>query len=398
MITSFWVFANQFSVTPFLPDIMMKRGYHEWQTGILFALFPFFSFLFSPFCGILLTYIGPEAAQVVGLVICSLATAIFGLFDHVWSFYCMRALQGASVALYQEGMYVCVSRLYPDEIPYRVGLLETSIGLGCSIGRVIGGWLFWLLGFSAPFISITVVLMTAAAAAALVLQPPIHRLACAFTQTNTDLQSQTILTLPFTQGSPALGVAKVRICEESSHKEEGEEIKVETHTWDSRVWLIPRVWMVGVMVMVAASTYTFFDPVLAPHLQREFGPVNDGVVGAIMSLQSVIYMIAALTTGAWASTHPKYPELASVGMLLCATGFVILGPAPFLVDTQLVLDHTRIAWVCQIGGQFLVAVGNAMSFVPALGWMQSYVAHMGPQAEELVLHITKIIFKYIFLH
>uniref|UniRef100_A0A0G4I7H9 Major facilitator superfamily (MFS) profile domain-containing protein n=1 Tax=Chromera velia CCMP2878 TaxID=1169474 RepID=A0A0G4I7H9_9ALVE len=802
LITVFWVFANQFAPATFLPSYLERTaGLVEWQIGLLFALFPFASFIMSPACGMFLKRLGPEKSQIVGLLVCTAATVVFGLWEQIWVFYLMRAVQGAAVALYAESMYVLVARMYPDDVPYRVGLTETSIGLGCSLGRVIGE--LYSFGFAVPFLFISGILLFAALISALAfrkplptstaravapaltanagspqqtavtstaVQPPAQTKAsnghaprppgatdaetapvrpeaeylgvpvsskdgkkntfqgrsvdrqglvqpllpqpmagegvsatnylqaqlAAAAQTHSravhfaasspreaarvggngviDLGSlvspetspnrvpkdedpkrgsfsgshrrtspkekevprrHSHLSSPAQRGSsflsphaqasvevssdhrsvrstqtlspmqalfPGAGSPVARSLARALHFDDehsaaevlstssqhhrrhhtvsshvlnghsprrraqslgprafrdqhghllpapavafpsktsgppmqsdalnkksltedhrsmsfppptraqrpstagqirggwgdhasgggkgalaglleggqkflmqsggkspdgydadaipaavhrslsldsegtrqrlyekqqkgggngvaigvggqGVDVSVQPVTceyeWDGQAVqrmgaesgsaelqshaqgehhhvsfvhvLRFRVMAVGVMVLMSASTYTFFDPVLEPHLQREFGPLSGFWVGVVMGLQSLMYMGASILCGIFASKYRRYAGMGIIGMLLCALGYISLGPAPFIVDLGFMKDHTLQAWAGQIGGQTLVALGNAMTFVPAVPWMHLFVEDLGDEGEELCIALV----------
>ncbi|CEL91864.1 unnamed protein product [Vitrella brassicaformis CCMP3155] len=392
MFCTFWVFSHQYIAVAFLPPLLLKRGIGDSTIGLLFALFPFASFAASPFCGTFIQRVGAPVGQFVSLLLMGATCVIFGFTTSLPLYFILRGLQGLGVALYTESMYALVTRMFPHDIPYRVGLTETSIGLGCCSGRVIGAFLYGWMGFAAPFEFQAIILFTSAVIGLHVFTCPSAAETASTSAQSTPVEVEG--SMSYTPPRP-VDVA-VRDGQQHpphtaaghGHEHEHEHGHERHHHVSFWAVLRPSVVTIGIAVLLSSSTYTFYDPVLAPHLHSFFGPLSDWVVGIVMALTSFVYMLASVATGRVASTYGLYPSLTAWGFVIAFVAYQMLGPSPFLYRPGIVKDHSVAAWVLQLVGQTLAAIGNGMSFVPAVPWMQQHVEDMGEEAKEMTIAVV----------
>mmetsp|Transcript_19737 Transcript_19737/g.17448 ORF Transcript_19737/g.17448 Transcript_19737/m.17448 type:complete len:143 (+) Transcript_19737:423-851(+) len=74
-------------------------------------------------------------------------------FNFVIIFSLMRALQGIGTSMVQTSAYSILTLSYPTKVNFVIGCIETSAGLGLSIGPVVGALLYELGGSPAPFLT-----------------------------------------------------------------------------------------------------------------------------------------------------------------------------------------------------------------------------------------------------
>eukprot|EP00386_Alphamonas_edax_P006684 GDKI01021556.1.p1 GENE.GDKI01021556.1~~GDKI01021556.1.p1 ORF type:complete len:426 (-),score=135.33 GDKI01021556.1:108-1385(-) len=169
----FWMYSNQFGVLTFLPPMLLERGISESIIGLMLSFYPIAAFFGAPVCTKFTHMWGAENTVVLAQVCCGLSCVVFAFMSDapLWVFFALRFVQGCFNAMFTQGMYVFVARIYPsNEAPYRIGILETFMGLGCMMGQIVGGFAFHQWGYPAPFLSHALLFMISAVICRFTLQ------------------------------------------------------------------------------------------------------------------------------------------------------------------------------------------------------------------------------------
>ena len=121
-------------LAPFYPDVASKSGLSENTIGLIFAIFALMVMLVSPYLGVKMGVFGSRKMMVFGLALLSISTIAFSILSsidpvHSSSFLLvsiiLRILQGIGAAGSETASYALAAELYPDDLSYAVGVMET---------------------------------------------------------------------------------------------------------------------------------------------------------------------------------------------------------------------------------------------------------------------------------
>ena len=159
LCTMFAIFNSSFSIiAPFLPAELEKKNVSSSLNGLIFSAYSMASLLCSPLVGMVLERTGRRRMLTIGLVCMVLANLAFALSyfvqDTLMFTICMfglRIIQGMGGSAIQVSSYSLVSSVYSDHLEQMLAFLESSAGVGLTIGPVLGSALYSLGGFMTPF-------------------------------------------------------------------------------------------------------------------------------------------------------------------------------------------------------------------------------------------------------
>ncbi|XP_067145121.1 MFS-type transporter SLC18B1-like [Centruroides vittatus] len=287
-LVNFTSFLSMSIIAPFFPKEAEMKGMRESVSGIIFSVYALVLMVMSPIFGKLLPHVGSSFMFLSGVFVAGVCNILFGFLDKLtdltlFTVFCfiVRIFEAVGAAAFTTASCTYVFSMFPDDIGTVFGIIETSIGIGMSLGPAIGGSLYALGGYGLPFFILGSVV---------VINIPISWLLL-----------RNISSMP------------------------NDETSSTTYL---QLLSIPKVWIVCVILMTAAQTQGFLDPTLEPHMrQYNFGP---GLVGLVFLLMSAAYGVFSPLTG-WVTgkMNNKYPVMI-VGLGIMLVSLLVLGPAPFL--------------------------------------------------------------------
>ncbi|VVC87951.1 unnamed protein product [Leptidea sinapis] len=203
--------------------------------------------LSATMCG-MLPILGVKFMFTAGMFMAGGCNVIFGtlvLIEDTNTFtilcFIIRGMEALGASAYSTASYVYVVNVFPDNIGSVLGILETFVGLGMSVGPAIGGLLYSIGGFGVPFYSLGIVM---------IIVVPIN-----------------MILLPD--------------CEEYVSGSKTASIL--------RLFKIPSIIITGFVIVIVSNTWAFLDPTLEPHL-RQFN-LSTRQIGLIFLLFSSLYGI-----------------------------------------------------------------------------------------------------------
>ena len=261
-----------FSVLPaFFPPIALAKGMSLFVLGISFAALPAVVFLVSTVADKVLQLYGRRRVFIVGNLLVALFTCLLGAAEAMpdgWPFilYClsMQVAQGFGIALAETASYALIAELFPERITFFVGLNEAFTGIGVAIGPPIGGVLFSIGGFAAPFVVLAAALL-----------PSVMFVSYAFAVTTDRHDSD----------------------EDDESDDEGGSVSVLT------LLCLPPVAMVVLACVLAEAALTFVMPTFAEHATSTGLASSPAAIGAFFAANAITYTIAAPTVGYLTSKH-----------------------------------------------------------------------------------------------
>ncbi|XP_039745172.1 MFS-type transporter SLC18B1-like [Pararge aegeria] len=286
-LVDFMSFCSMSIMAPFFPREATAKGLSETMCGVVFSFYAVVMFITSPFFGKYLPMIGAKFMFTAGMFMAGSCNVLFGtlvLVEDPTTFtvlcFVVRGMEALGASAYSTASYVFVVNAFPDNIGSVLGILETFVGLGMSVGPAIGGLLYSIGGFGLPFYSLGIIM---------VLTVPINY--CLLTDCGE-----------YVSGSKTASIVKL--------------------------FKIPSIIITGLVIVIVSNTWAFLDPTLEPHL-RQFG-LSTNQIGLIFLLFSSLYGIFSPIWGWVADRVHNHWCMMVWGLFLSTIGLLLLGPCPFI--------------------------------------------------------------------
>ena len=127
--------------------------------------------VFSPLWGALSDSVGKRTMLLRAMVGGAVTMGLMTIVNHPWQMLALRGLQGALSGTVGAAT-VLVANISPvEELGFTLGLLQTGVYVGASLGPAIGGVLSDFLGYRANFLITGVILLTSAGIAFKFVRP-----------------------------------------------------------------------------------------------------------------------------------------------------------------------------------------------------------------------------------
>ncbi|XP_041974189.1 MFS-type transporter SLC18B1-like [Aricia agestis] len=286
-LVDFMSFCSMSIMAPFFPREASEKGLSETMCGLVFSFYAVVMFLTSPLFGKYLPTIGAKFMFISGMFLAGSCNILFGTLIRIRNYssftvlcFIVRGMEAVGASAYSTASYVFVVNAFPDSIGSVLGILETFVGLGMSVGPAIGGLLYSIGGFGLPFYSLGAIM---------------------------------ILTVP-------LNFIWLADCDEYVTGSKSASI--------FRLFKIPSIIITGLVIVIVSNTWAFLDPTLEPHL-RQFG-LSTKQIGLIFMLFSSLYGIFSPIWGWVADRVHNHWCMMVWGLFLSTVGLLLLGPCPFI--------------------------------------------------------------------
>ncbi|KAG7304378.1 hypothetical protein JYU34_011318 [Plutella xylostella] len=286
-LVDFMSFCSMSVMAPFFPREAAMKGLSDTMCGLVFSFYAIVMFLTSPVFGKYLPIMGAKMMFTSGMFVAGACNVLFGtlvLIEDVTTFtalcFVVRGLEALGASAYSTASYVFVVNAFPDSIGSVLGILETFVGLGMSVGPAIGGLLYSIGGFGLPFYTLGIIMIATV---------PINH--CLLTETEE-----------YVTGSKSGSILKL--------------------------FKIPSIIITGFVIVIVSNTWAFLDPTLEPHL-RQFG-LSTEQIGLIFLLFSSLYGIFSPIWGWVADRVHNHWCMMVWGLFLSTLGLLLLGPCPFI--------------------------------------------------------------------
>ncbi|KAH9634184.1 hypothetical protein HF086_001386 [Spodoptera exigua] len=279
-LVDFMSFCSMSVMAPFFPREAAAKGLSETMCGIVFSFYAVVMFLTSPLFGKFLPTVGAKFLFTGGMFVAGACNVLFGtlaLIEDTQMFtilcFVVRGMEALGASAYSTASYVFVVNTFPDSIGSVLGILETFIGLGMSVGPAIGGLLYTIGGFGLPFYTLGVIM---------------------------------VLTVP-------INFFLLTDCEEYVSGSKTASIMA--------LFKIPSIIITGLVIVIVSNTWAFLDPTLEPHL-RQFG-LSTEQIGLIFLLFSSLYGIFSPIWG-WVADRDLWLDLVALSILGMSVALTLL--------------------------------------------------------------------------
>jgi ACDE family multidrug resistance protein len=144
-------------VDPILPEIAQQLNATPAQVNLLFTSYMFVTGVMMLITGWLSSRIGPKRTLLLGLIIIVIFSALGGLSATVNQLVGYRAGWGFGNALFISTALAAIVGVASGGTANAIILYETTLGLGFSVGPLLGGWL-GAISWRGPFFGVAVLM------------------------------------------------------------------------------------------------------------------------------------------------------------------------------------------------------------------------------------------------
>ncbi|XP_054282823.1 MFS-type transporter SLC18B1-like isoform X1 [Macrosteles quadrilineatus] len=330
---NFLSFCSMSILAPFFPKEANLKGMDVSLSGLVFSFYALIVSLTAPFLGKMLPKIGAKPLYIWGLMLAAASNILFGLLPHIMDYtlftvmaFLVRGMEALGASAFSTSSFVFIVETFPDNISTILGVMETVIGLGMSVGPAIGGILYSIGGFGLPFFILGGIMFIVVPLDIWVLPP-----ASAETKNNPS-------------GS----------------------------FW--KLVKIPAVFVVSIIIVISSNVWSFLDPVLEPHL--ETFSLTSRQVGFVFLLFSSVYAVFSLFWGWLADKLNNHWSMMVVGLAISTGSLLVLGPSPHLTSKPNALWVDLVA-LCVLG------ISVALTLMPTYQAILNFAVERG-----LKRHVT----------
>ena len=143
----------------YFPQVAKQKGLMDYAIGIIFAMYPLFSFILSFAVVKLLNKWDRRTVIKCSEITLGLSTLLFGFSVYfsnqplfILTALIGRGIQGMSIGAYITSSYAYVPEYWPDEIDQRITILEMFLSCGIGCGPLLGSFLYEIWGYITIYI------------------------------------------------------------------------------------------------------------------------------------------------------------------------------------------------------------------------------------------------------
>jgi len=255
-----------------------------------------------------------------GLLMLSVGIVLFGMAQSITLFILARLLQGTGSTCIQVSGLALIMQ-HSSQLATDVGIQEMMAGIGYSVGPLLGGALYSVLGMEVMYMTMSLV--------------PLAIMGAVYAMRH------------FFAMAPK---------EESSVGDEHFDLKTLMN--------IPII-ASAMAISVTAASFGFLDTTLADHL-RHIAGLGPSQAGVVYILPPLTYAIFSLAAGKFAARLGNKNAIL-LGLLVSSFAFLMIGPIP-LFHFHL---NQFLSWTLLIVCLVLMGVGETLILIPAVPLMLS---------------------------
>lgn len=162
-------------VDPILPAIASKLDASQTQVTLLFTSYNAVMAVAMLITGAISSRIGMKGTLLTGIVIIAIFSALGGLSNDIWTLVGLRGGWGLGNALFVATALAAIVSLSTSGTAKAIVLYEAAIGIGISVGPLIGGWL-GAISWRGPFLGVAVLMVFAFIGLSILMPKPVKKL------------------------------------------------------------------------------------------------------------------------------------------------------------------------------------------------------------------------------
>lgn len=147
-------------VDPILPAIAEKLHASQSQVTLLFTSYNAVMAVAMLVTGMISSRLGIKWTLILGIVIIAIFSCLGGLSNGIWALVGLRGGWGLGNALFVATALAAIVSLSNSSTAKAIILYEAAIGLGISVGPLLGGWL-GAMSWRGPFLGVAVLMIIA---------------------------------------------------------------------------------------------------------------------------------------------------------------------------------------------------------------------------------------------
>lgn len=147
-------------VDPILPAIANQLDATQSETTLLFTSYNAVMAVAMLVTGTISSKLGIKGTLLSGIVIIALFAGLCGVSNDIWSLVALRGGWGLGNALFVATALTAIVTLATGGNAKAIILYEAAIGLGISVGPLLGGWL-GAMSWRGPFLGVAVLMVIA---------------------------------------------------------------------------------------------------------------------------------------------------------------------------------------------------------------------------------------------
>ncbi|XP_032230750.1 MFS-type transporter SLC18B1 isoform X2 [Nematostella vectensis] len=304
--------------TAFLTHEAEQHGVSSTVSGLIFGIYSLVAFMACPAIGTyLIPRFGPKAVLMCGLVVNGAAQLAFAFTIRlpkgaVFAGICflIRAISALGAAACENSVISITIGQFRSHVPTVMSVVEMSSGLGFTVAPVLGGALFEIGGWKAPFLAVSCFLVLSVF------------LVWYFLRDVTEDFAESQVNL-------------------------------------KKALKVPGVVITILVLIIGTIAYTWFNVTLDPYGKDELG-LNSAEIGLLFLIPALSYALSTPVAGYVCAKTRAFRTCMIIGFLVLSAGLMMTGPAPFFT-----LLPQRKVWL--LGVALAVSgVSCTLCFVPAM--------------------------------
>ncbi|WP_410768661.1 MFS transporter [Fontibacillus sp. BL9] len=147
-------------VDPILPAIAENLNASQSQVTLLFTSYNAVMAVAMLVTGTISSRLGMKWTLLLGIIVIAIFSALGGISDNIWTIIGLRGGWGFGNALFVATALSAIVSLSNSGTTQAVILYEAAVGLGISVGPLLGGWL-GAITWRGPFLGVAVLMVLA---------------------------------------------------------------------------------------------------------------------------------------------------------------------------------------------------------------------------------------------
>ena len=363
-MATLWIQTSVSLYIPLFSDVAMKKGLSDTEIGLIMGISPFVSFLIYPFVNVFVNANNFKFTFALSGIYLSGSVTLFGLIAkmdrisfEVFAFV-FQILQAFALSLLFLVSYAIMLRIFPKYRTFLISISEIIIGLGYMTGPPLGGLLFDRFGFTLMFFGAGTISFILVSVSVCILLP--YALS---TDTFEDEGKQDYFLA-------------IRILGQFD------------------------LLFLFVLVLVAATSFNYFIPVLGPFMFDKY-QMNPGGVGFIFLSANAVYVLMAPIMGFVTSKIHYLTPFIVVGFIIQSIGTLLVPPSNLVVDVlHSAVNGTgtmNLVLVSPYVGMCLIGFGYILSYLPLLTELMNRTDKKFPVTANVTTTITSIYVSVYYL-
>ena len=311
-------------LAPILPDLILSRHMSLSLIGCIFSFYPLSYFIVSVYLSKSLHLFQKKKLLIYCQILLVIANLLFGILDMISSNLLLvilsmlsRFVQGIAIGGGCSILYAYIPELYPREQEETFAIIEMSVGIGISLGPVLGGFLYKYLNYERSFLVISGFYAVISYILLSFMKNDTYKdLAdCSLTFPN-EMESSLNSDKSFAASTGEMGTMEI------DQIQIGEEIQISY----MKIFKNKTFFMTFFVYCVCYTSVTLIQPTFSDHI-HSFGYDSD-TVGMLFALSDFAYALASLALIKLFKYFQR-KHLIIFGGCLTLISLLMLGPEEF---------------------------------------------------------------------